>query len=1274
VTTELTPGPASAIRSDAVLPYVPRMVLRHLESDPNEPAWTVDGSVVLVDISGFTKLSERLARHGKEGAEQVTEAIEECFTDLLAAAYANGGGLLKFGGDALLLLFEGGDHALRAARSAVWMRRTLRDVGRIDLPGVKIQLRMSVGAHSGAFHFFLVGDSHRELIVAGPAWTRTVAMEHTADAGQILVSPEMADVLPPRCLGAGKGPGVLVTREPLGEAAATEDVPPALDGDAIAFCLSSAVREHVAGGGGAPEHRSVTVAFLRFSGTDTLIAKRGPGAAAEALDELVTQVQASADEQAVCFLASDVDADGGKLILTAGAPINTGSDEERMLFALRRIADAERSIPIQIGVNRGGVFAGDIGPWYRQTYTVMGDAVNLAARLMAKAGPGEIYATAGVLDRSDTRFGAAELEPFAVKGKAQPVQAWSVGKAIGSRSRESSMDRVSLVGRSDEMQVLRDALSAVEAGDGRLVEIVGEPGIGKTRLMEELRDRSEGLLLLHATCEAYTESTPYVAWREILRELLDVGWEDPDDVAIERIYSVVSTLTPELLPWLSLIALPFDVDLPPTLEVEMLGEEFRRPRLHEAVTEFLEAVLAEPALIEIEDAHHMDDASSELLRYLADHLEGNPWLFCVTRRAEGRGFTGPTSPTTAVVEAGPLAPDDALSLAEAAAEHDPLPPHVLSTVAERSGGNPQFLRDLLRAAAATGGAQGLPDSVEAAAMATIDRLVPADRMLVRRASVLGQAFHPRMLAWVFDEGVPIPDDGTWERLDAFFEHEGDGFVRFRRALLRDAAYEGLPYRLRRSLHGAVADQLEAASAGADDEVEALSLHCFLAGRYEGAWRYSRAAGDVAREKFAPSDASRFYRRALDAASRAEPGTATAHDIAAVTESFAEMLLRAGELDAALKDFAQARRMLADDSIATARILLREAYVAERVGRPDLVVRRARRAAAQLASTEAAAAAELRAQAAISEAAARQIQGRTDDAIQLSLDAMDQAQQIGDRKAWADAAVVLDWALFEMGRIEEATHMHDALEVYESIGDFHSVASAYNTLGALDYFQGRWVEAIEQYERLVETKERLGDPVHAANGTMNVAEVLSDQGRWEEADERLRRVLRVARGANEENFVAFATAYLGRVASRSGRGDEGEALLSDALASFTAQRAGREVQQVSSWLAEHHLLVGRWADALAAADALADADGASGALLQRVRGVALARLGDEGAARSALHESLRLGDEEASSFERLSTFRAVLDLWPDAEDADSNRRSAEALEEDLGVIRLAKPPP
>ena len=137
------------------------------------------------------------------------------------------------------------------------------------------------------------------------------------------------------------------------------------------------------------------------------------------------------------------------------------------------------------------------------------------------------------------------------------------------------------------------------------------------------------------------------------------------------------------------------------------------------------------------------------------------------------------------------------------------PVHALEVVAKRSGGNPQFLRDLLRTAIESGGIADLPDSAEAAAMAQIDGLAPEDRAVVRRAAVFGLTFHPRMLAW-FDEDADAlrRRSAVWDRLHDLFEEEPDGYLRFRRSLLRDAAYEGLPYKLRRKLHGAVAARLE----------------------------------------------------------------------------------------------------------------------------------------------------------------------------------------------------------------------------------------------------------------------------------------------------------------------------------------------------------------------------------------------------------------------------------------------------------------------------------
>ena len=136
------------------------MLLGRLLEPAERFAQMLEGTMVFADVSGFTKLSERLARTGKEGAEHLVDAINACFSALLGNAYDRGGSLLKFGGDAMLLWFEGEEHVLRACAAAAEMRRSLREVGRIRAGRSDVVLRMSVGVHSGRYAMFLVGDSH----------------------------------------------------------------------------------------------------------------------------------------------------------------------------------------------------------------------------------------------------------------------------------------------------------------------------------------------------------------------------------------------------------------------------------------------------------------------------------------------------------------------------------------------------------------------------------------------------------------------------------------------------------------------------------------------------------------------------------------------------------------------------------------------------------------------------------------------------------------------------------------------------------------------------------------------------------------------------------------------------------------------------------------------------------------------------------------------------------------------------------------------------------
>ncbi len=551
----------------ALRPYLPRLLIGWLAEAPGTTLRAIDGTMVFADISGFTKMSERLARKGRVGAEELTEVIGAVFARLLAVAYGEGGGLIKFGGDALLLWFSGEGHPTKGARAAVGMRQALRGIGPIQTTAGNVRLRMSVGLHSGRFHFFLVGDRHRELLITGPAASETVSMEGTAVAGEILASRATMELLPPRIVGRPKGDGILLRSAPMDLPGAWPATEASLEGVDLLSCIPIALREHVLAGVTDPGHRAVTVAFVRFEGIDELLRTAGPEVVAYGLDELVRVVQSACEKHAVTFLESDIDRDGGKIYLVSGAPSALGDDADRMLLTARAIVDASTTIPVRIGVNRGGIFAGDIGPSYRRTYSVMGDTVNLAARVMARAAPREILTTEPVLEASSVRFETEMLEPFMVKGKQQPVVAHRLGPVLGS-SRTEVLADLRLVGRERELDVLRAAIDRLVDGCGALVELTGDAGAGKSRLIQELRVQAPADIAWHAVaCDPYEASTPYFPFRPLLRALLGIPEGLDHEEAVATFTARVEQACPELMPWLPLLAVPLDLEIPDTPEV-----------------------------------------------------------------------------------------------------------------------------------------------------------------------------------------------------------------------------------------------------------------------------------------------------------------------------------------------------------------------------------------------------------------------------------------------------------------------------------------------------------------------------------------------------------------------------------------------------------------------------------------------------------------------------------------------------------------------------------
>ncbi len=449
--------------SERLKPYVSRLAIEWLREAPDLRHRPIDGTLVFADISGFTNLTERLSKKGKVGAEEMNDVLDAAFTDLLSVAYDYGAGVIKWGGDAILLLFRGDAHPDRACRAAVEMQRTMRSVGRLRTSAGRVTLRMSIGIHTGLFDFFFLGKRHRELVLAGPAVDATVAAESSAEAGETVVSRGTAAAIGSAFLGAPRGDGYLLAGAPALEVDRTPAVGDVSDVD-LEHCVPVAISGHLIGGGGEAEHRPLTIAFLRFAGATELLATEGGDALADALELTLDAVEEIALEHKVAFFDTDVAAGGGKIMLVSGAPTSSGHDEERMMRSLRAIADSQLPLPLHIGVDRGRLLAADFGPPYRRTYSFKGDAANLAARLMTKAAAGQILATPGgagaLTDRVPRRAARAVLRQREVgTGAGVPASARPRDCGSSAATRPSS-DATRSSGRCSRRSSRRGATRA----------------------------------------------------------------------------------------------------------------------------------------------------------------------------------------------------------------------------------------------------------------------------------------------------------------------------------------------------------------------------------------------------------------------------------------------------------------------------------------------------------------------------------------------------------------------------------------------------------------------------------------------------------------------------------------------------------------------------------------------------------------------------------------------------------------------------------------------
>ena len=980
----------------------------------------------------------------------------------------------------------------------------------------------------------------------------------------------------------------------------------------------------------------MTIAFLEFSGVSRLRLDSGDDAVDDALRHLVDVVQESCHRNLVSFHETDISADGGKIMLVAGAPRGLEDPAEAMLCALRQIFEDPGPLSVRAGVTAGRAFTGCVGPSRRRSYSVKGDVVNLAARIMGKTPIGQIWALPVVAESSRTQFDLGDVPSFSVKGKVAPVVVRSVGLPL---ARIDVHGELPLIGRAQEMNAFDAALVRAREGSGEHIDLLGAAGIGKTRLLSELKRMAWDMRVLAAAAEPYRASSPYALAAPLLLDALGAG-----EVATAELPDWLDRWcaqhAPELTNWLPLLAPMFGISIADTAQTHDLAPEFRVERIHALVLDMLRVAIAGPTLVVVDDIQFADEASDALLRHIAMSVARQPWLVVLAGRGDAPRPDGDDS-STMLLE--PLGPVDSEIFIYADTDDAPLAPHIAEAVVARGGGNPLFLRHLAATARTARGTLDLPDTIETVVAARIDRLAPAAREVLRAAAVVGMSVDQELLGELLDE-QPARAASVLEYLGEFLSSDG-GELRFRQAVIRDTAYEGLAFRRRAALHGRLAQLLTDRHGDDPESIDGvLSLHYFEAGNNDAALRTSRAAADRAFDAYANTEAATLYRRAIVAAERLRAvDVATRADL---FERLGDVQVRLGEYDRGDVSYSSAARLRRAEPTVVARLGLKRARSAARTGAYGVSLRRLRRVAQTLDGVAGAAAADLRVEMQMSIGFTQFQQGRLAAARVSCQYVVDHGHARRTPDVVADALAILDVVDVSLGHAVDGRRARRALRLHEQRGDLAGQARVLTQIGYRAYFDGRWNDAVAFYTKARELVARLGDLSNVAVANSNIAEVLLDQGRIAEAEVALREAIRVWRASGSENDIAFGRVLLGRALARQGRYDDAETMLRQARARFVEQGAKIDVVDADVFQAECLLLRGEHAAALELAEASLvvaariSEQPAQAPLLYRVMGACHDALGNVADADAAFERALAVARQRGAAHEIAFTVAAM----------------------------------
>jgi len=1148
----------------------------------------VVGAALFADISGFTPLTEALAQElgPQRGAEELTANLGRVFHAVIQELDRRGGDVIYFSGDAITCWLDE-DDGLRATAAALAMQDAMARVGQITTPGgTSVQLALKVAVAVGKARRFVVGDPEIQLIdvLAGALIDDLADAEHHAEKGEVVLDASALDALGDRVrlserredLERGRSFGVVQRLlVPVPTAEVVE--PPRLDEALVRPWLLPAVYERLSAGRGEflAELRPAYPVFLRFAGIDY---DDDPDAIAK-LDAFVVQAQRIMAGYGGNVLQLTLGDKGAYLYGVFGSPVAHEDDASRAASAALELRDLERTTEareIQIGLTRGRLRSGTYGHAMRRTFVCLGDAVNLSARLMSAAPAGGIYVDDRIRQEAGDAYIWERLADLSVKGKKGAIVAHALNGSLERVSRRKTRFQLDLVGRREELARLDAHLEATLAGDGRIVGIAAEAGMGKSRLVAEFvrAARRRGLFVAFGECQSFGTNTSYFVWREIWRRLFGLEDGEPAERDRERLVAALTAVDPALVGRAPLLGAAAGIDFPDNELTAALEAKVRKASLEDLLSTYLRARSDDgPIVLVLEDCHWIDALSRDLLEVIGRVTADLPVLVVLAYRPTGEpggGLGVERIADFSEMVLDEMGPEDAATLIRSkleqvlgVAEDVEIGTDLVTLVTERSQGNPFYIEELVSFIAAQGVDPGdtqairgleLPESLHSLVLSRIDTMDEGPRRTLKVASVIGRVFEAPILPGAYPELGDL--DEVVDHLDTLrtadlvsLDREQDRAYLFKHVATQEVAYESLPFAVRSMLHGRIGSYIELADADAiERNLDLLAHHFWLSDDVERKRHYLQRAAAGAQAGYANAAAIDYLKRLVPLLDEAERAAAMIR-LAKVQELTGDLVTAAATARDALSTskgrddqtgqgwalgaLAEIARKLgrfeeASEHLLEARTLFERAGADDGIGQ---VLHLAGTVAAQTGDYVTA-------------------QSRYEESLVIRA-------ELGDRSSMA--ALYSNLAIVAEYRADYPTARgfnEQALTIRTEIGDRRGIGVSENNIGMIALHEGDSEEARTRFEAAIRLCREVGDASMVAIARNNLGNGLRSVGDFVGARHEYAAAVRAYRDLDDQWGLSFLLEDIAVLASTTGEADRTFELLGAAEALRQTIRAPR----------------------------------------------------------------------------------------------------------------------